>query len=64
MCSLDDEHGDPVVQTRSGIVLLVEVGLTPYEALRATTPEAADFSARSADIGTIKAGKVADALLP
>jgi hypothetical protein len=39
VCSLDDEHGDPVVQTRSGIVLLVEVALTPYEALRATTPE-------------------------
>jgi len=43
---------------------VVEVGLTPYEALRATTPAAAEFSGRSADIGTIEAGKVADALLP
>jgi imidazolonepropionase-like amidohydrolase len=63
VCSVDDEHGHPVVQTRSWIVLLVEVGLT-REALRATRPEAADFSSRSADIGTIEAGKVADALLP
>jgi imidazolonepropionase-like amidohydrolase len=42
----------------------VEVGLTPYEAQRATTPAVAEFSGRSADIGTIELAKVADALLP
>ena len=42
---------------------LVKAGLTPAEALRAATSEAARFLGRSEDHGTVEAGKVADLVL-
>lgn len=42
---------------------LVDVGLSPYEALRCATAEAARFLEEDADWGTIKVGKRADLLL-
>ena len=40
--------------------LLVEAGLTPMEAIRTATVAGADNIGRSADLGTIEAGKLAD----
>ena len=42
---------------------LVEAGLTPYEALRAATSNAAKFLEQSSEFGTITVGKRADLLL-
>ncbi len=50
--SLDDEIGD-----------LVGAGLSPYEALRAATTDAAEFLEESAEIGTLAPGRRADILL-
>jgi imidazolonepropionase-like amidohydrolase len=42
---------------------LVAAGLTPFEALRAATADAADFLNKANDFGTVAAGKRADVLL-
>lgn len=42
---------------------MVDAGLTPYEALRTGTVNVAKFYNRSNDMGTIKAGAVADLIL-
>jgi hypothetical protein len=42
---------------------LVSAGLTPYEALRAATVNAAEFLGRSKESGTIEVGKQADLVL-
>jgi len=41
----------------------VEIGATPYEALKAATVEPAALLGRSADFGTVEAGKRADLIL-
>ena len=43
--------------------LLVAAGLTPYEALRAATANAAEFLGKDGEFGTIAAGKVANLIL-
>jgi imidazolonepropionase-like amidohydrolase len=43
--------------------LLVAAGLTPYDALRAATANAAAFLNRSAEFGTVAVGRRADLLL-
>lgn len=43
--------------------LLVEAGLSPAEALRAATSEAARCLGREADFGTVEKGKIADLVL-
>lgn len=42
---------------------LVSAGLSPYQAMRAATVDAAEFLRHDADFGTIEAGKSADLLL-
>lgn len=42
---------------------LVAAGLTPAEALRAATLDGAEFLGRTADFGTVQAGRVADLVL-
>jgi imidazolonepropionase-like amidohydrolase len=42
---------------------LVSAGLTPYQALRAATANAADFLAKDGDRGTVAAGQKADLVL-
>ena len=45
------------------LVLLVEAGLTPMQALQAATLNVAKMMGREAQVGTIEAGKLADAVL-
>jgi len=45
------------------LFLLVESGLSPMAALQAATKNAAEFSGRLADLGTIEEGKIADLVL-
>ena len=45
------------------LVVLVEDGLTPYEAIRTATVNAAKMLGREADLGAVKAGKIADLLI-
>ena len=45
------------------LALLVESGLTPLAALQAATINPAKFLGRSAELGTIEAGKIADLVL-
>ena len=45
------------------LALLVESGLTPLAALQAATINPAKFMGRSAELGTIEAGKIADLVL-
>lgn len=45
------------------LALLVEVGLTPYEALQAGTVNAAEALGRSESMGTVQVGKNADLVL-
>jgi imidazolonepropionase-like amidohydrolase len=45
------------------LALLVESGLTPLAALQAATINPATFLGRSAELGTIEAGKMADLVL-
>lgn len=45
------------------LATLVEAGLSPYEALRCATSEAARFLGRSDELGTLAAGRRADVLL-
>ncbi|HWR15207.1 MAG TPA: amidohydrolase family protein [Terriglobales bacterium] len=49
-------HGDNARQ----FAFMVRFGMTPAEAIRAATFNAADLLGRSKDIGTIEAGKLAD----
>lgn len=46
-----------------GIELLVEAGFTPLEAIRIATRNGAEVIGRLADVGTLEAGKRADAVL-
>ena len=54
----------PPVQPRlhDELELLVAAGLTPVQALQAATSAAADYLGRD-DVGTLRAGAVADAVL-
>ena len=45
------------------LALLVEAGLTPMQALQATTSRAAEFMGKSETQGTVEKGKVADLVL-
>lgn len=45
------------------LAMMVESGLTPLAALQAATVNPAKFMGRSAEIGTVEAGKVADLVL-
>lgn len=45
------------------LALLVESGMTPLAALQAATSSAAAFMGKSADLGTVGAGKLADLVL-
>lgn len=49
-------HGDNARQ----FYYMVKFGMTPAQAIRAATSSAADLIGRSADVGTIEAGKYAD----
>jgi len=49
-------HGDNAKQ----FYYMVKFGMTPAQAIRAATSSAADLIGRSADVGTIEAGKYAD----
>ena len=49
-------HGDNAKQ----FFYMVKYGMTPAQAIRAATSSAADLIGRSADVGTIEAGKCAD----
>jgi imidazolonepropionase-like amidohydrolase len=49
-------HGDNAKQ----FYYMVKFGMTPAQAIRAATSSAADLTGRSADVGTIEAGKYAD----
>jgi len=53
----------PGVALHEELRLLVEAGLTPFEALRAGTADAAEFLGILQDCGTIATGKRADLLL-
>jgi imidazolonepropionase-like amidohydrolase len=57
----------PLANGRSSLpdelALLVEAGLTPLEALRTATRDAAEFLGQSNQLGTITQGKYADAVL-
>ena len=54
------DHG---IGTILGIEGLVELGMTPMQALVAATKNGAEAAGRSADLGTIEAGKIADLLV-
>jgi imidazolonepropionase-like amidohydrolase len=45
------------------LALLVESGLTPLAALQAATINTAKFMGRSAELGTVEAGKIANLVL-
>jgi len=49
-------HGDNAKQ----FFYMVKYGLTPAQAIRAATANAADLIGRSKDVGSIEAGKYAD----
>ena len=49
-------HGDNAKQ----FFYMVKYGMTPAQAIRAATYNAADLIGRSKDVGTIEAGKYAD----
>jgi len=51
------------VATQIELELLVEAGLTPTEALRAATINAARMIGRERDLGTVEAGKFADLVI-
>jgi imidazolonepropionase-like amidohydrolase len=53
-------HGDSIHDELS---MLVAAGLTPYQALRASTADAAEFLGKEGEFGTIAIGKRADLLL-
>jgi imidazolonepropionase-like amidohydrolase len=51
------------VSSQTELVLMVEAGLTPAEALRAATINAAKFLGREKEQGTVEAGKLADLVI-
>jgi imidazolonepropionase-like amidohydrolase len=53
-------HGDSI---HVELELFVSAGFTPYEALRASTADAAEFLGKQSDFGTIAAGKLANLVL-
>jgi imidazolonepropionase-like amidohydrolase len=53
-------HGDSIHDELS---LFVAAGLTPYEALRASTADPAEFLGKEAEFGTIATGKLANLVL-
>jgi imidazolonepropionase-like amidohydrolase len=52
----------PHAENARGIAYLVEVGLSPAQALAAATTTAADLLGISADLGALEPGKLADAI--
>jgi len=59
----DDEHFMPGTATLAAIEGLVELGMTPSQAVVAATKNGALASQGLADYGTLEAGKIADILL-
>lgn len=59
----DRPFSTEVAPLHDELVALVRAGLTPLDALRASTRDAAEFLGRLADEGTIEAGKKADLVL-
>jgi len=57
------EHQDHGIGTIIGIEGLVELGMTPMQALVAATKNGAFAAGRTADLGTLDAGKIADLLI-
>ncbi len=53
----------PGFSLHEDLIYLVQAGLTPLEALQAATMKPAEFLGRSAEQGTITAGKRADLVL-
>ncbi len=53
----------PGYSLHSELEMLVRAGLTPMEALEAATIRPAEFFGRTADLGTIEAGRLADLVL-
>ena len=53
----------PGASLQRELELLVEAGLTPYEAIRAATVVPARFLGRGEEFGTVAAGRRADLLL-
>jgi imidazolonepropionase-like amidohydrolase len=53
-------HGESIHEE---LALFVAAGLTPYEALRAGTRDAAEFLGKESDFGTIAPGKLANLVL-
>jgi imidazolonepropionase-like amidohydrolase len=51
------------ISSQMELVVLVEDGLTPHEALRTATVNAAQMLGREADLGSVKVGKIADLLI-
>lgn len=51
------------VSSQTELVLMVEAGLKPAEALRAATTNAAKFLGREKEQGTVEAGKLADLVI-
>jgi imidazolonepropionase-like amidohydrolase len=64
---LGTDTGNPYVlpgfSVHEELALLVQAGLTPYEALRAGTRDAAEFIGQLEEFGTVAPGKRADLLL-
>lgn len=56
-------HGQAVAPLHDELVLLVESGLTPMDALQAATRNAAEFLGRLRTQGTVEVGKLADLVL-
>src|SRR5690606_31857808 len=62
-CDAPQVFNVPGMSTHHELQYLVDAGLTPYEALRTGTVNVAAFYERSADMGIIKQGAVADLVL-
>lgn len=60
---LGNPYTMPGFSLRDELILLVQAGLTPAQALRAATINPARFLGRDADLGTIDKGKFADLVL-
>lgn len=58
-----DLYSVPGFSIHEELALLVDVGLTPWEALRAATIEAAEYLASTDSLGTVAEGKIADLVL-
>ena len=57
------EHQDHGIGTIIGIEGLVELGMTPMQAIVAATSNGAFAAGRTGDLGTLEAGKIADLLV-